>query len=79
MSTCPVCLYGKLTHPPRDYTICPCCGTEFEADDFDFTHAELRERWVASGASWFSSAILPPEGWDPFVQLGSIPQIAITG
>ena len=52
--TCPVCEYGRLTHPPRDYMICPQCGTEFGNDDTLYTHAELRAAWEAKGRPWFS-------------------------
>jgi len=30
---CPVCFFDELPYPPRDYHICPCCGTEFGNDD----------------------------------------------
>src|SRR5712692_7791736 len=64
---CPVCMYGRLPYPPRDYHICPCCGTEFGNDDAEFTHEQLREMWVAGGAHWFFGR--PPEGWNPWMQL----------
>jgi hypothetical protein len=67
MNTCPVCLYGSLPYPPRDYHICPCCGTEFGNDDARFTHEQLREAWIAGGARWFFGR--PPEHWNPWVQL----------
>lgn len=50
---CPVCFFDQLPYPPNDYHICPCCGTEFENDDAEYSYAELRDRWIASGASWF--------------------------
>src|SRR5580704_6839377 len=46
---CPVCGYGGLYRPPRDYYTCPCCGTEFGYDDYAQDPQELRRRWVASG------------------------------
>jgi len=46
-----------------------CFGTEFGFDDFDFTHEQLRERWL-NGAPWFSQEHQPPRGWDPIRQLG---------
>ena len=64
---CPVCLFGGLPYPPRDYHICPCCGTEFGNDDSEFTHAQLREMWVTKGASWFFGQA--PNFWNPWLQL----------
>lgn len=64
---CPVCAYDALHFPPRDYHICPCCGTEFGNDDEGHTHAELRSEWIGSGANWFFGA--PPLGWNPYMQL----------
>jgi len=64
---CPVCMYGSLPYPARDYHICPCCGTEFGNDDAEFSHAQLREMWVADGAFWFFG--IPPRDWNPWLQL----------
>ena len=64
---CPVCFYADLPYPPADYHICLCCGTEFGNDDDEFSHAQLREIWIASGARWFFRD--PPVGWDPWTQL----------
>jgi len=64
---CPVCLFASLPYPPRDYHICPCCGTEFGNDDAEFSHEQLRQMWVASGAYWFFGK--PPQNWDPWMQL----------
>jgi hypothetical protein len=64
---CPVCFYAGLPYPPADYHICLCCGTEFGNDDEEFSHAQLREMWIASGAQWFFRT--PPAGWNPWVQL----------
>ncbi len=69
MNTCPVCGYDQMTHPPNDYYICPCCGTEFENDDFETSHTELRKQWLNSGARWFSRATLSPPNWNPYTQL----------
>ena len=66
---CPVCGYAGLTGPPVNFSICPSCGTEFGYDDHKRSHAELRRRWVATGAQWFSRRIHPPAGWDGIVQL----------
>ena len=65
--TCPVCFYPNLPYPPRDYNICPCCGTEFGNDDALRSHEELRERWILAGANWFFGA--EPEHWNPWIQL----------
>lgn len=65
--TCPVCFFSKLPYPPRDYHICPCCGTEFGNDDADFSYEQLRDMWIAGGANWFFGR--PPEGWNPWLQL----------
>jgi len=64
---CPVCMYDALPYPPTDYHICPCCGTEFGNDDEDFSHEQLREMWIGSGAHWFFGN--PPPGWNWFTQL----------
>jgi hypothetical protein len=58
-----------MPHPPIDYNICPCCGTEFGLDDVELTHAELRLRWLSNGALWFSDELRPQLTWNPFVQL----------
>ncbi len=64
---CPVCLYAELPFPPRDYHICPCCGTEFGNDDAESSHKELRDAWIGHGAPWFFG--LPPLGWNPTQQM----------
>jgi hypothetical protein len=64
---CPVCLYDRLAYPAADYHICPCCGTEFGNDDAEFSHSQLREMWVGTGAHWFFGN--PPLHWNPYVQL----------
>lgn len=67
--TCPVCGYPDMTEPPKDYYICPSCGTEFGNDDTLFTYDELREHWLENGARWFSRITSPPVGWDAYKQL----------
>lgn len=57
--TCPVCGYAQLVGPPKDYLICPSCGTEFGSDDVAVTHEELRIAWLAAGSPWFSRHTLP--------------------
>lgn len=69
MNTCPVCLFPNLPYPPRDYHICPCCGTEFGNDDVRFSVEQLREMWIAGGARWFFGRA--PENWNPWVQLNA--------
>lgn len=64
---CPVCFFEDLPYPPRDYHICPCCGTEFGNDDAEVSHRQLREMWIANGANWFFGE--PPEDWSPWHQL----------
>lgn len=67
--TCPVCGYSAMPDPPKDFNICPCCGTEFEYHDARRSHEELRQEWLRQGARWFSEATPPPEWWDPYRQL----------
>ena len=64
---CPVCGFAFLPYPPADYHICPCCSTEFENDDVDYSHHQLREAWIAGGARWFFGQ--PPAHWNPWLQL----------
>ena len=66
---CPVCGYNKLRRPPKDYLICPSCGTEFDYHDSVLSYEELRWQWLAKGAKWHSRVVPPPPDWDPFVQL----------
>lgn len=56
---CPVCAYPEMRRPPIDYYICPCCGVEFENDDCELSHADLRKIWINNGAPWFSDAQSP--------------------
>jgi hypothetical protein len=60
-------MFSGLPYPPLDYHICPCCGTEFGNDDEDFSHSQLREMWLGSGANWFFGN--PPAGWNWVLQL----------
>jgi hypothetical protein len=39
---CPVCLYTRLDEPPQEFSICPCCGTEFGVDDFALTPEDVQ-------------------------------------
>ena len=73
--TCPVCGFAGLTEPPIDvtgsptYSICPCCGVQYGADDQEKTHEELRKIWTQGGAQWWSQNQPPPEGWSADDQL----------
>jgi len=73
---CPVCSYRGLEHPPQDFTICPCCGTEFGLDDFAMfpegtkrAWQELRRVWLENGGPWFDPGTPQPLGWDPLRQI----------
>ena len=54
---------------PRDYNICPSCGTEFGLHDFNSTIEDLRTLWLASGPRWRSTVDPEPPLWDPLLQL----------
>lgn len=70
---CPVCGYDKLPEPPAHWSICSCCGTEFELDDFAKSHAELRAEWIANGCPWFSIySTGKTKDWDPKKQLENL-------
>jgi hypothetical protein len=69
MHSCPVCGYDRMLRPPAAGYICPCCGMEFELDDDELSHDELRRRWIARGKRWFSNATPPPAGWNATLQL----------
>ena len=65
---CPVCGY-TMDDPPRDYNICPSCGTEFGYHDSGRTYEELRWTWLNAGAEWWSPVDEKPPGWNPYQQL----------
>lgn len=67
--TCPICGYDRLTKPPANFYVCPCCGTEFEADDFERTQRDLRSEWIEKDMPWFSRATLKPKNWNAYRQL----------
>ena len=66
---CPVCAYSNMRHPPVDFAICPCCGTQFGYDDAGQSYDELRQAWIDSGAQWFSPFTQPQAGWNGYSQL----------
>src|SRR5258708_5352604 len=70
---CPVCGYDELEEPAEYFSICPSCGTEFENDDEQFSHDELRQNWIASGAKWWNPYVTPPLNWSPISQLRNVP------
>lgn len=65
---CPVCGY-EMEAPPRDYRICPSCGTEFGVNDANASIAELRDAWMKTGPRWWSKTDAQPTGWDPLTQM----------
>ena len=70
MYTCPVCFFDGLRYPPADYTICPCCYTEFGLDDAEVSHEQLRRIWIDNGLPWMAANVMPPPpGWDGARQL----------
>jgi len=60
--TCPVCYFNQMDEPPEDRNICDSCGTEFNYDDADTSHEELRARWVENGKRWWNTLMPKPEG-----------------
>jgi hypothetical protein len=65
---CPVCGY-ELEAPPKDYRICPSCGTEFGVNDVNATISDLREAWMNTGPRWWSRTDSIPDNWDPIAQM----------
>jgi hypothetical protein len=65
---CPVCGY-EMEEGPRNFNICPSCGTEFGLHDLNSSINDLREAWVANGAHWHSHVIAAPTDWKPLEQL----------
>lgn len=69
MYLCPVCGYDQLEDPPKNFTICPSCGTEYGFDDAFLTYPELRAAWVRNGTRWWSPVDPLPTNWNPSTQL----------
>jgi len=67
---CPVCGY-EMADGPRDYNICPSCGTEFGLHDVNSTIENLRAAWFATGPRWYSVVIAQPANWNPFIQVAN--------
>lgn len=70
-SMCPVCGY-EMKDPPRDYNICPSCGTEFGLHDANASVAELRLAWLKTGPRWWSATEPQPAEWNPFMQIAEL-------
>jgi len=82
---CPVCGYPEPESPAYDAVlgnwyqeICPSCGTQFGYDDAGRGHSELRARWIAGGAKWWSRRCEPP-GFDGIEQLRAAGLLPETG
>lgn len=73
INICPVCGY-LMEDPPKDYNICPSCGTEFGYHDLNSSIAELRAAWLRTGPRWWSRVDAQPYNWDPYLQLDNITQ-----
>ena len=68
---CPVCGY-EMEEGPRDYNICPSCGTEFGLHDLNSTIESLRQVWLENGPQWYSKVIPKPDNWKPLLQLATL-------
>jgi hypothetical protein len=68
---CTVCGY-EMEEGPRDWNICPSCGTEFGLHDVNSTIDSLRTVWFAMGPRWHSSVVPQPANWNPFVQVAIV-------
>jgi hypothetical protein len=72
---CPVCGYDRLRRPPRNFIICPSCGTEFSYSDSAVSHQELRREWLLHGGKWQSNVMRQPIGWDRDRQLQNLDRV----
>ena len=79
MFSCPICGYDQLSRRPTNHLICPSCGTEFGYDDFAATNEELRAKWLAGGAKWWSPNSLPPTGWTGEAQVERARELGLPG
>lgn len=58
-----------MDDPPRNFNICPSCGTEFGLNDVNASISDLRAEWIAMGTQWWSRTDPRPPNWNPFEQL----------
>lgn len=70
--TCPVCGYDRLDEPPKDWAICPCCGTQFNYSDSGRSHKALRDDWIKDGCKWRGRPEWRPPGWNAQEQLKNL-------
>jgi hypothetical protein len=68
---CTVCGY-EMEEGPRDFNICPSCGTEFGLYDLNSSIPALRALWLSNGPVWHSSVVPKPSGWSPIRQLADM-------
>jgi hypothetical protein len=68
---CTVCGY-EMEEGPRDYNICPSCGTEFGIHDVNSSIDNLRLAWLRTGPAWYSTVAETPPDWDPIRQLSKL-------
>ena len=68
---CTVCGF-EMEEGPRDFNICPSCGTEFGLHDLNASLESLRAAWLASGPTWHSTVLAQPPNWEPLLQLGNL-------
>lgn len=68
---CSVCGY-EMEEGPRDYNICPSCGTEFGIHDLNSSIENLRGAWLSSGPRWYSRVVPEPQRWNPIQQLSNV-------
>lgn len=65
---CPVCGF-QMEAPPKQYRICPSCGTEFGLHDANASIADLRDAWLRTGPKWWSKTDAQPTNWDALAQM----------
>jgi hypothetical protein len=68
---CLVCGF-EMDDPPRDYNICPSCGTEYGVNDVNRSYEQLRQAWLKTGPVWWSKTDAQPENWSPSSQLSNL-------
>jgi hypothetical protein len=75
------CLRLRNEDGPRDYNICPSCGTEFGIHDVNSSIENLQDLWLKSGPRWHSSVVAQPAKWNPFeqfIQLHLTPNVPVS-